>query len=87
MLDESPLKSDSPSKTTTWLVIFLIMIFLGLLGGQFFFTWHGRNKSGQDMSSARQATFGTRPTVGAGAGNGSRTTPNEPIKPRSQKLN
>ncbi len=42
MLQESPLKSDAPSTTTTWLVIFLIIIFMGLLAGQFFFTWHRR---------------------------------------------
>lgn len=44
MLEESPLKSDSPSTTTTWLVIFLIVIFMGLLAGQFFFTWQRRLK-------------------------------------------
>lgn len=45
MLEESPLKSDSPSTTTTWLVIFLIVIFMGLLAGQFFFTWQRRLKA------------------------------------------
>jgi hypothetical protein len=45
MLEESPLKSDAPSTTTTWLVIFLIMVFMGLLAGQFFFTWHRRVES------------------------------------------
>ena len=45
MLKESPLKSDAPSTTTTWLVIFLIMIFMGLLAGQFFFTWQRRVKA------------------------------------------
>ena len=45
MLEESPLKSDAPSTTTTWLVIFLIVMFMGLLAGQFFFTWHHRAKS------------------------------------------
>lgn len=45
MLEESPLKSDAPSTTTTWLVIFLIVIFMGLLAGQFFFTWQRRLKT------------------------------------------
>ena len=57
MLEESKLKSDSPSRTTTWLVIFLIMIFLGLLGGQFFFTWHGKMKSSQEASAIQEAAF------------------------------
>ncbi len=47
MLQESPLKSDAPSTTTTWLVIFLIMLFMGLLAGQFFFTWQRRVKTAE----------------------------------------
>jgi hypothetical protein len=47
MLEESPLKSDAPSTTTTWLVIFLIVIFMGLLAGQFFFTWQRRVKTSE----------------------------------------
>ena len=50
MLEESPLKSDAPSQTTTWLVISLIMIFIMLLGGQFFFTWHSRTKVTHETS-------------------------------------
>ena len=57
MLEESKLKSDSPSKTTTWLVIFLIMIFLGFLSGQFFFTWQGKLKSSQNAAAIRDAAF------------------------------
>jgi len=51
MLEESPLKSDAPSTTTTWLVIFLIVIFMGLLAGQFFFTWQRRVKSTVEFST------------------------------------
>lgn len=57
MLKESKLKSDAPSQTTTWAVIFLILIFLGLLGGQFFFTWHRRIKATQDTAAIREAAF------------------------------
>ncbi len=57
LLEESPLKSDAPSKTTTWLVIFLILIFLGLLAGQFFFTWHRRIRSAQDATEIRETAF------------------------------
>lgn len=59
MLKESPLKSDAPSQTTTWLVIFLIIIFVGLLGGQFFMTWHRRAQVTQDLALVRQAAFPT----------------------------
>lgn len=52
MLEESALRSDAPSTTTTWGVIFLIVIFLGLLGGQFFFTWQRKMQKGpQDLGA------------------------------------
>ncbi|MBI3322569.1 MAG: hypothetical protein HYZ94_02695 [Candidatus Omnitrophica bacterium] len=57
MLEESPLKSDAPSNTTTWLVIFLILSFLGLLAGQFFFTWHRRVQGAQDATEIRDAAY------------------------------
>ncbi len=57
MLEESPLKSDAPSKTTTWLVIFLVVIFMGLLAGQFFFTWQRRVKTASDFSGEQAAAF------------------------------
>jgi hypothetical protein len=85
MLDESPLKSDSPSRTTTWVVIFLVVIFLGLLAGQFFFTWHGRTKVPEANPAARQA-FGARPGVQQPAGNGARAGADD-LKPRSPRLN
>jgi hypothetical protein len=57
MLEESALKSDAPSTTTTWLVIFLIVVFMGLLAGQFFFTWHRRAKVAGDFSVEKQVAF------------------------------
>ena len=56
ILKESPLKSDAPSQTTTWLVIFLIITFVSLLGGQFFLTWHRRAQT-QDLALVRQVAF------------------------------
>ena len=57
MLEESPLKSDAPSTKTTWLVIFLIVMFMGLLAGQFFFTWHRRAKSDVGSGTGAPAQF------------------------------
>jgi hypothetical protein len=57
MLEESPLKSDAPSTTTTWLVIFLIVVFMGLLAGQFFFTWQRRLKISTDFSEEQKEAF------------------------------
>ena len=45
MLQESKVKSDAPSTKTTWLIIFSIVVFIALLGAQFFFTWHRRATS------------------------------------------
>lgn len=58
MLDNPDLKSDAPSEQTTWLIIFLIVIFIGLLGGTFFFTWVRRSRPSQDMQIMRESTYG-----------------------------
>jgi len=57
MLEDSPLRSDAPSTTTTWLVIFLVVIFMGLLAGQFFFTWQRRIKSTAEQDQERESAF------------------------------
>ena len=57
LLEESPLRSDAPSTTTTWLVIFLIVIFMGLLAGQFFLTWQRRLKATSDFTGEQQEAF------------------------------
>ena len=69
MMKESPLKSDAPSTTTTWLVIFLIVLFVGILGGQFFFTWHRRSQVTQDLAVVKRAAFtpSARPAQGTSA--------------------
>lgn len=42
ILEKSKLKSDAPSTKTTWLIILSIMVFMGLLGSQFYITWQKR---------------------------------------------
>ncbi len=66
MLEKSPLKSDSPSRTTTWLVILLIVVFIGLIGGQFFFTWHRKSQVSQELDIVRQAAFPSNPPTNGG---------------------
>ena len=39
MLAETKIKAEAPSKTMTWIAVFVIVIFVGLLGGVLFFTW------------------------------------------------
>ena len=67
ILEESPLKSDSPSTTTTWLVIFLIIVFMGLLAGQFFFTWQRHVKATVEAAGDQQSVLtqgSTEPRAG-----------------------
>ncbi len=42
ILENSKLKSDAPSTKTTWLIILSIMVFMALLGSQFYITWQKR---------------------------------------------
>lgn len=67
MLQESKLKSDSPSTKTTWLIVFSIIVFLALMAAQFFFTWHRRSVSEKDFQSAqKQKLPGSAPPSGYG---------------------
>ena len=45
MLSESRLNLRDPSKTTTWFIIFAILIFIGVLATVFFFTWQSQVKA------------------------------------------
>jgi len=45
MLEGSKLKSDVPSKTATWMVIFIIITFVLVLGASFFFAWIRSSRS------------------------------------------
>lgn len=39
LLEKSELELKSPSAKTTWIIIFGILIFIGVLSGTFYFTW------------------------------------------------
>ncbi len=58
MLEESKLKSDIPSKTATWMVIFIIITFILVLGAAFFFAWIRSTRSiEQTTSEAAESSF------------------------------
>ncbi len=58
MLEKSRLKVNLPSKTTTWLIILVIIIFLGLLAGVFFFVWQAQIRSSQNLiNDAKESAF------------------------------
>ena len=40
LIEESDINLKSPSSKTTWIIIFIVLIFIAILAGTFFFTWH-----------------------------------------------
>ena len=63
VLEKSKFKINLPGKSTTWLIILVIIVFLGLLAGVFFFVWQAQMKSGQDAikAAAKDAFPGQKP--------------------------
>jgi len=58
VLEESQLKTESPTESTSWMIIFIIMLFIGMLAGVFFFTWHAQAHATKDLiASARNEAF------------------------------
>ena len=39
LIEKSDINLKSPSSKTTWVVIFIVLIFVGILSGTFYFTW------------------------------------------------
>ncbi|MEI6631875.1 MAG: hypothetical protein WCL25_04605, partial [bacterium] len=58
MLSKTKIKAESPTKTITWIVVFIIIIFIGLLAGVLFFTWHRQSRITKDaLLSAKKSAF------------------------------
>ncbi len=57
MLEASKLKSDAPSTKTTWLIIFIILAFIGFVAVQFFFTWNSRAKAEKEFDEKRRQSL------------------------------
>jgi len=53
MLQESQIKSDAPSTKTTWFIIIIILVFIGLVAGQFFFAWSKRVRAEREDEEKR----------------------------------
>ncbi len=61
VLEESDLKTESPTESTSWMIIFIIMLFIGMLAGVFFFTWHAQARATKEIiSQARDESFPER---------------------------
>ncbi len=58
MLAKTRVKADEPSKTMTWIVIFSVIVFMGLLAAVFFFTWFRQSSAvKEDLEAAKKAAF------------------------------
>jgi hypothetical protein len=58
MLVKSKIKSESPSKTMTWIIIFIIIIFTGLLAAVLFFTWNRQARVTKEaIQAAKKSAF------------------------------
>ncbi|MCX7661403.1 MAG: hypothetical protein N2Z79_01805, partial [Candidatus Omnitrophica bacterium] len=63
MLAKTRIKAEEPTKTMTWLVIFVIIIFTGLLSLVLFFTWQKQAKiMREEILSAKRSAFPETPT-------------------------
>jgi hypothetical protein len=61
VLEKTELKTRSPTESTSWMIIFIIMLFIGMLGGVFFFTWQTQAHATKNLiSEARDSSFPER---------------------------
>ena len=58
VLENSNLNTNAPNKSTTWMIILIIMVFMGMLAGVFFLTWSTQARASRDViSEARDFAF------------------------------
>ena len=58
MLKKEEISIDMPTRTVTWMVIFIILIFIGILGAVFFFVWtHHARSLENHLSEAQKSAF------------------------------
>lgn len=51
-------RTEAPARTATWLIIFSVIIFIGLLSLVFFFTWYRQSKITHTViSEAKKESF------------------------------
>ncbi|MBN3039865.1 MAG: hypothetical protein JW867_01935 [Candidatus Omnitrophica bacterium] len=58
MLAKTKFKTDAPTKTATWIAIFIIIFFLGLISVIVFFTWYRQGKATEKiLAEAKKDAF------------------------------
>jgi hypothetical protein len=61
VLEQAELKTESPRESTSWMIIFIIMLFIGMLAGVFFFTWQAQAHTTKNLiTEARNSAFPER---------------------------
>ena len=61
VLEQASLKTDSPTESTSWMIIFIIMLFISMLAGVFFFTWQTQaNSTKTQIAKDRDSAFPER---------------------------
>lgn len=58
LIEESDANLKAPSSKTTWIVIFIILTFISILGGAFYFTWQGQARVTENIfTREKDASF------------------------------
>ena len=69
LIEESEINLKAPSSKTTWILIFVVMIFVAILSGTFFFTWHRQAKITENIfSHEKDNSFSDFKAPGEGQG-------------------
>jgi hypothetical protein len=73
MLENTDANLKSPTTKTTWILIFIILIFISILGGAFYFTWQGQARVTENIfTREKDVSFSDfkNPVGGSGSGSG-----------------
>ncbi len=58
VIEEADVNVNAPSSKTTWIIIFIVLIFILVLGGAFYLTWQGQATLTQNIfSKEKDASF------------------------------
>jgi len=49
LVEQSDINLKAPSSKTTWVIIFVILVFIMILGGAFYFTWQGQARMTENI--------------------------------------
>ncbi len=60
-VENADLNVKGPDQKTTWIIIFVILIFIGILGAVFFFTWQGQASSKSKDKEGSASPFKDNP--------------------------